>query len=571
MDNVYCRLFTALAQYIDVGMLQPAVPPQNLYTIRGPIYVEPSGLQPQYYQQQQSMYGQQGLAVGPPMVGPPMVGPPIVGPPVVGQPITGPPGPYGPSPYNPYAPTYPNQMMYDEQQDEVSPQTRRLNTNVQSGIQQIGQGNMNLQGNIQQVNRRSQTQPLQASRTFQKQNNQNQRNGLDQDEANPMTRAQIMGRGKQQDSARAVQLLDEQMHSLLRGGQLLNDPIYADQEDPMQALLRGQQLNDPIFANQPTQLNDPIFTTSRGQLLQDPVQALLRGQQLNDPIYPNQPTQLNDQLYGNPGQQNDQIYATSRGQLLQDQVQALLRSQQLNDPIYSNQATQMNDPIYKSRGQMLQDPLQALLRGQQINDPIFANQATHLNDPIVPSARGQQIQNDQIYAFLRGQQQQNDPIYAHPGAQQQNDQLYAAARGQFQQDQLQALAAKQLQNIGRDQTQGHGWTQSMNGLMQSHDNQQQRRSVFKRQEEEGRDCWFNPFPGCIPASRQNKGYLSDETELFDESSLMHSNKRTGPESMERRVVDTSLNDEQDDDSEEQDDFDIDIYADKSSKVKILQR
>lgn len=163
-----------MAQYVDplVGLMSPAIPPPNLYTIRGPIYIEPSSLQTPFYQQQ-SMYGQQGLAVGPSMVGPPMVGPPMVGPPAVGSPYYGQ-SIVSPSPYNPYAPNYPNQIMYDEQQDEVSPQTRRLNTNVQSGIQQIGQGNMNLQGNIQQVNRRSQTQPLQASQTFKTQNNRNQ-------------------------------------------------------------------------------------------------------------------------------------------------------------------------------------------------------------------------------------------------------------------------------------------------------------------------------------------------------------------------------------------------------------
>ena len=133
---------------------------------------------------------QPGVAVGPPIIGPPVpsYGPPILGPPVwdqppmmqpnvvgppsmVGPPIIGPPvmsQAYGsPSPYNPYSPAYPVQMMYDEQQDEVSPAKRRFNTNVQSGIQQIGQGNMNLQGNIQQVNRRAQAeQQLQASETF---------------------------------------------------------------------------------------------------------------------------------------------------------------------------------------------------------------------------------------------------------------------------------------------------------------------------------------------------------------------------------------------------------------------
>lgn len=135
--------------------------PANLYTIRGPIYVEPASLQPPYFGRRE-FYGQ-------PIVGPPVLGHQMqVGPPFIGQPIM------SPSPYNPYAPAYPSQLMYDEQQDEVSPQTRRLNTNVQSGIQQIGQGNMNLQGNIQQVNRRSSQLQQQQASFFLSQNNQYQ-------------------------------------------------------------------------------------------------------------------------------------------------------------------------------------------------------------------------------------------------------------------------------------------------------------------------------------------------------------------------------------------------------------
>lgn len=154
------EIFSALAQYIDplVGLLSPQSQP--MFTIRGPIYVEPAGLQSQLLSS--SPYGPQpGYAVGPAVVGPPIVGPPIVGPPVVGPPIYNPNPIYGqplvsPSPYNPYAPGYPVQMLYDEQQDEVSPPLRRSgNSNQQIGIQQLGQGNMNLQGNIQQVNRRS--------------------------------------------------------------------------------------------------------------------------------------------------------------------------------------------------------------------------------------------------------------------------------------------------------------------------------------------------------------------------------------------------------------------------------
>lgn len=142
---------TASGQLIDplLDFLGPPVVPSNLYTIRGPIYVEPASLQPPYVDRK-GYYGA------------PLLGPALpVGPPLIGQPVL------SPSPYNPYSLMYPGQMMYDEQQDDVSPQTRRLNTNVQSGIQQIGQGNMNLQGNIQQVNRRStQSQQQQASLSY---------------------------------------------------------------------------------------------------------------------------------------------------------------------------------------------------------------------------------------------------------------------------------------------------------------------------------------------------------------------------------------------------------------------
>lgn len=56
-------------------------------------------------------------------------------------------------------PAYSTGLLYDENDDEKpaakAVNTRRMNSNVQSGIQQFGQGNTNLQGNIQQVGRRS--------------------------------------------------------------------------------------------------------------------------------------------------------------------------------------------------------------------------------------------------------------------------------------------------------------------------------------------------------------------------------------------------------------------------------
>ncbi|KAG5680179.1 hypothetical protein PVAND_009704 [Polypedilum vanderplanki] len=65
---------TSSSQMVEplIGLLAPA--PQNLLTIRGPVYVEPSALQPPSF-----------------MLGPPVsVGPPILGPPIVTSPITSP-------------------------------------------------------------------------------------------------------------------------------------------------------------------------------------------------------------------------------------------------------------------------------------------------------------------------------------------------------------------------------------------------------------------------------------------------------------------------------------------------
>lgn len=55
------------------------------------------------------------------------------------------------SPYNTYNPQTPVQYMYDESLETASRRTA-LNENSQREIQQVGTGNMNLQGNIQQVN-----------------------------------------------------------------------------------------------------------------------------------------------------------------------------------------------------------------------------------------------------------------------------------------------------------------------------------------------------------------------------------------------------------------------------------
>jgi hypothetical protein len=314
--SVFFTLFSlAFAQYYDplVGLLQPAIPPANLYTIRGPIYVEPSSLKPSFYDAAPAfapaiydntptligppvydnspaligppVYDNSPALIGPPvydnspaLIGPPVydntpaiVGPPVydntptfeapvirlpsqllvqapayepgryggpiiepaydvsgirygpqidpayetrpqlfspsyefsqvnlapvnemnpiywppsyespsfylpptvgtplmegptlLGPPVAEQTIVGPPTydplaapALSPSPYNPYLPNLPAQIqLFDE--NDVSP-TRRFNTNSQSGISQFGVGNMNLQGNIQQVNSRRSSQ-----------------------------------------------------------------------------------------------------------------------------------------------------------------------------------------------------------------------------------------------------------------------------------------------------------------------------------------------------------------------------------------------------------------------------
>lgn len=132
-----------------VGLLTPAVVPQNLYSIQGPVYVEPAGLQPPFLQHVHPQI------IGSSVVGPPVLGPPIASAPLVSAPVYVHPSP---SPYNPYAPSHsPLQLLYDEQQDEISPpHSRRSNSNVQSGIQQFGDRNSNLQGNIQQSRRSSQ-------------------------------------------------------------------------------------------------------------------------------------------------------------------------------------------------------------------------------------------------------------------------------------------------------------------------------------------------------------------------------------------------------------------------------
>ncbi|CAO1413051.1 unnamed protein product [Diamesa serratosioi] len=103
---------------LPVGMGSP-----GLLAVRGPIYVDGSSLSPVnpgYSQMESSQVLQPQVGV------------------------------YSQSPYNTYNPQMPVQYMYDE---NIEPTSRRttLNANSQSEIQQIGYGNMNLQGNIQQA------------------------------------------------------------------------------------------------------------------------------------------------------------------------------------------------------------------------------------------------------------------------------------------------------------------------------------------------------------------------------------------------------------------------------------
>lgn len=89
-----------------VGLLTPALPPPILYAIRGPIYVEPSSLQPplmaQYPLVDVNSYQQQTANPYAPQIAPP-----------VSQPVV------SPSPYSPYATVYPIQSQYDDLYDEV--------------------------------------------------------------------------------------------------------------------------------------------------------------------------------------------------------------------------------------------------------------------------------------------------------------------------------------------------------------------------------------------------------------------------------------------------------------------
>lgn len=417
-------MFTALAQYIDplVGLLAPATIPQNLYSIRGPIYVEPSSLQP-------PIYATQAVAVGPPVVSPPMIGQPMVGSNqyqngIIGSPLMG-----SPSPYNPYASNYPLQMMYDEQQDDVSPPlsppTRRFNTNVQSGIQQIGQGNMNLQGNIQQVNRRSlQPSSTQASRSFEHQTNPNQRTGIAQADEILLSDAALRNAGpvraltSRQLQNDALQGLNPQQQSALQA-MASRRQMQADQ---VQSFLRSQQqLQAPRIDVASPYTRSQLQALGLGQMQNDQLQAYGLGQAQNDQL----------QAFGLGQSQNDQMQNFDLGQMQNDQMQAYGLGQSQNDQLQAFGLGQsQNDQLQAyGLGQAQNNQLQAFGLGQMQNDPLQAYGFSQLqNDPLnAYSKRQLQAQADQIQALKR--MNQNDQLQALKRTQQ-NDQLQALARAQ---------------------------------------------------------------------------------------------------------------------------------------------
>lgn len=146
----------------------------------GPTVIEAPIVGSPYISQQQligqtmmgSPYIQPQSVLGQPMVSQPMVSQPLVQPSMYPQQYLG--SPMGSSVYGqqllgsslvemPVGDTldgfgqgYPSQVLMDENDGkEKVVSTRRMNSNVQSGIQQFGQGNINLQGNIQQVGQSS--------------------------------------------------------------------------------------------------------------------------------------------------------------------------------------------------------------------------------------------------------------------------------------------------------------------------------------------------------------------------------------------------------------------------------
>lgn len=130
MLNLKCSSFVAFGQYdpianllsLPVGLGTP-----GLIAVRGPIYVDGSSLSP--------VNNPNLAAIGSPM-----------------QARQAPMQNIAYSPYNTYNPQTPVQFMYDESHIDSDNRRTAVNENLQREIQQFGSGNMNLQGNIQQVN-----------------------------------------------------------------------------------------------------------------------------------------------------------------------------------------------------------------------------------------------------------------------------------------------------------------------------------------------------------------------------------------------------------------------------------
>lgn len=170
---------------LQTSVFDASILPQQTYTLQS----TPTHSEPHLYQQ--TVLGHGSTLLGPPVVEAPIVGQPVGHQTVYSQGIPLVQSPYQqvplvlpqqqvghqfvspqlssqiygqsvannqiytlePSPYTPYQPT----VLLDEN-EESQPKiinVRRMNSNVQSGIQQFGQGNMNMQGNIQQAAQRS--------------------------------------------------------------------------------------------------------------------------------------------------------------------------------------------------------------------------------------------------------------------------------------------------------------------------------------------------------------------------------------------------------------------------------
>jgi hypothetical protein len=262
-----------------------------------------------------------------------------------------------PSPFNPYQPTYPY-LMFDEQQDEVSPQTRRYNTNVQSGIQQIGQGNMNLQGNIQQVNRRySNPQQQQGNQRLDSRPNRAQ---LD-DEATLRVRAQqprfFQPTANSQAQLFARNQLQHDQAQVFNRGQMQNDARSQLalrnqlQRDQAQLLNRGQLQHDQIapfgraqFQEDQLQGRTPLWYSNKPQLASPVMRspASFQDQQLDELRKVQERRLFQHQQFARPFDSNDQL---SRQNRLSDTLRSAKGYQAQTTRLFDESADLLNDAL----------------------------------------------------------------------------------------------------------------------------------------------------------------------------------------------------------------------------------